>query len=348
MMKLFDLSRILEEQGFVNHIEGNSKLDIHSVNTLELAQKGEISFLSNAKYNNKLETTNASVVIVTLDQKVPEHLTVLRCSDPYAAITATIISIHGYRKHPQWGISEYSTIAESSRIGKNANIGPYVYISDHSVIGDNAVIYPGCFIGDHVTIGNNAILYPNVVIYDHSCLGNSIALQAGTVIGQDGLGYAKVEGEWMKIPQIGHAVIEDNVEMGANCAVDRATVGVTQIGKGSKFSDLVVIGHGTKLGERCMLVAQVGIAGSVEVGKDVTMAGQVGVAGHINIGDNVLIHAKSAVWSSLEGDTHYLGYPATQTNKYRRQAALVQHLPELRQRLRRLEAEVERLRKLSE
>jgi len=347
-MKLSELSHALSERGFANQIEGDPDLVIRSANTLEDAQEGEISFLANPKYKNKLTDTRASAVIVSPDETIPDGLTVLRCSNPYGAITATIILVHGYRKHPQWGIDARSCIADSAEIGENANIGPYVTISERTVIGNNATIYPGCFVGDYVTIGDDVILYPNVVIYDKSRIGNRVALHAGTVVGQDGLGYAPVDGKWLKIPQIGRVVIDDDVEMGANCALDRATMGETYIGKGTKFSDLVVIGHGTKLGERCMLVAQVGIAGSVDVGNDVTLAGQVGVAGHISIGDDVLVSAKSAVWSSIEEGAHYLGFPATNAYQYRRQAALVQHLPELRKRLRQLEAEVVRLRRLSE
>jgi UDP-3-O-[3-hydroxymyristoyl] glucosamine N-acyltransferase len=347
-MKLSALSQALAEQGFANQIDGESDLNIISANTLDDAQQGEISFLSNSKYKAKLGTTKASVVIVSPEETVPEHLTVIRTANPYGALTAVIVLIHGYRVHPHWGIDTQCRIDATAKIGKNANIGPFVTISEQVVIGSNATIYPGCYIGANVTIGDDVILYSNVTVYDKSRLGHRVALHAGTVIGQDGLGYAKVNNSWQKIPQAGHVVVDDDVEMGANCAVDRATLGYTYIGKETKFSDLVVIGHGTKLGERCMIVAQVGIAGSVDVGNDVTLAGQVGVAGHIRIGDNVLVHAKSAVWGSIEENANYLGFPATDANKYRRQALLVQKLPELRQRLRRLEAEVQRLRKASE
>ena len=347
-MKLSELSQALAEKGFANHIDGDTDLSIISANTLDDAQQGEISFLSNSKYKAKLGSTRASAVIVSPEEEVPEHLTVIRTENPYGALTAVIVLIHGYRVHPQWGIDEQCRINDTAQIGKNANIGPFVTISEQVVIGDNATIYPGCYIGGKVTIGDDVILYPNVTVYDGSRLGHRVALHAGTVVGQDGLGYASVNGSWQKIPQAGHVVIDDDVEMGANCAVDRATLGFTYIGKDTKFSDLVVIGHGTKLGERCMMVAQVGIAGSVDVGNDVTLAGQVGVTGHIRIGDNVLVHAKSAVWGSIEDNATYLGFPATDANKYRRQAALVKKLPELRQRLRRLEAEMERLRQASE
>ncbi|MGR9101128.1 MAG: UDP-3-O-(3-hydroxymyristoyl)glucosamine N-acyltransferase, partial [Gammaproteobacteria bacterium] len=268
-MKLEKLSELLAANGFKNQLEGDSQIEVISVETLEDAKQGQISFLSNPVYKDKLNTTQASAVIVNNDETVPSGLPVIKCNNPYGAIAATIILIHGYRRHPQWGIDGRSLIHPSACIGDNANIAPNVYIAENVVIGDNAIIYPGCYIANDVSIGDDVILYPNVVIYDGSVIGNKVSLHAGTVVGQDGLGYAPVNGEWLKIPQIGRAVIEDDVEMGANCAIDRATLGETRIRKGTKFSDAVVIGHGTKIGERCMFVAQVGIAGSVDVGNDV-------------------------------------------------------------------------------
>ena len=213
------------------------------------------------------------------------------------------------------------------------------------VIGANVTIYPGCYVGDDVIIGDDVILYPNVVIYDGSRLGDRVALHSGTVVGEDGLGYAPVEGKWVKIPQAGRVVIEDDVEMGACCALDRATLGETRIGRGTKFSDGVVIGHGTKVGEHCIFVAQVGLAGSVNVGDHVSLAGQVGVCGHLSIGDKAVVGAKSVVWSSIERGGNYLGYPAVESRSYRKQVATAQRLPEMHRRLRDLERQVEQLRK---
>lgn len=343
-MKLSVLSKYLEEQGFENVVDGDPDISVASANTLEDARKGEISFLANPRYKNKLKDSRASAVIVKADQEVPSGMAAIRCDDPYGALTAAIIRIHGYRRHPQWGKDPRADIDPSARIGEGANIGPFVTISKDVVIGDNATIYPGCYIGDGVTIGNDAILYANVVIYDGSRLGDRVTLHAGTVIGQDGLGYAPVGDDWLKIPQIGNVVIEDDVEIGAACAIDRATLGVTQIGKGTKFSDHVVIGHGTKTGERCMLVGQVGIAGSVTLGNHVILHGQVGVTGHTRIGDNSIVDAKSLVWRSIPDNAHYQGDPAIEVHRSRRRAALAIELPEMHQRLRELESEVDRLR----
>ena len=343
-MKLSELSHYLEQKGFPNSIDGNPELNITGVNTLHEAQTGEISFLANIKYRDQLFETKASAVIVNHDDIKPDSLTVIRCSDPYGALAATVIAIHGVRQHPQWGIDERTQISKGAKIGKNANIAPFVTIDDQVVIGDNVTIYPCCYIGYGAVIGDNVTLYPNVVIYDGSKIGNRVSLHAGTIIGQDGLGYASVNGRWMKIPQAGWAVVEDDVDMGANCAIDRATLGQTRIGEGTKFSDAVVIGHGTKVGKHNMYVAQVGLAGSVNVGDHVTMAGQVGVAGHLNIGDNVTIGAKTGIWSDLEANERYFGVPAFKWKQFWRQVAAMKEMPDALRKLRKLEKELAELK----
>ena len=342
-MKLEQLSQLLANEGFDNALEGDPNLQVQSVNTLEDALPGEISFLSNPKYKDALNSTRATAVIVNYQDDTPPDLPVIKCNNPYGAIAATIISIHGHRQHPQWGISDRAIIDDSSKIGDNANIAAGVHIAENVTIGANAVIYPGCYIADNVTIGDDVTLYPNVIIYDDSLLGNHVTLHAGTIIGQDGLGYAQVDGGWLKIPQIGRAVIDDNVEMGANCAIDRATVGETRVKQGTKFSDAVVLGHGTKIGERCMFVAQVGIAGSVDVGNDVQMGGQVGVSGHLRIGDNALINAKSGIWSSVEDNGRYFGIPASNSYQYWKQLAQNKRIPEMKQQIKKMTKQIEEL-----
>jgi UDP-3-O-[3-hydroxymyristoyl] glucosamine N-acyltransferase len=344
-MKLHELAEALAERGIGNQLDGDPNIRIHGVSTLADAAAGEISFLSNPKYTAQLEQTRATAVIVPTDAKLPQGLSAIRCQSPYSAMATATILIHGYRQHPQWGLDSRSEIAVTARIGPNANIGPFVTISRNVEIGANATIYPGCYIGDNACIGNDVILYPNVVIYDDSRIGNRVALHAGTVIGEDGLGYASVGESWLKIPQVGRVVIEDDVEMGAGCTLDRATLGETRIGSGTKFSDQVVIGHGCKVGNNCMIVAQVGIAGSVTVGNRVTLGGQVGIAGHLSIGDNAVVNAKSAVWASVEANQTVLGSPATEARRWQRQAANIRKLPDMRKRIRQLEAEVAELRK---
>jgi UDP-3-O-[3-hydroxymyristoyl] glucosamine N-acyltransferase len=343
-MKLSELAEILAERGFPNRLDGDPDILIHGVNTLSDASEGDISFLSNPKYTAQLGQTRASAVIVPEDARLPTGVSALRCRSPYSVMATATIVIHGYRKHPRWGIDPRTEVADSARIGPNANIGPFVAISADVSIGANATIYPGCYIGDRVSIGDDVILYPNVVVYDDSEIGDRVTLHAGSVIGQDGLGYARVEDAWLKIPQIGRVVIEDDVETGACCNLERATLGETRIGSGTKFGDQVVIGHGCKIGRNCMFVGQVGLAGSVTVGERVTMGGQVAVAGHLSIGDNTVINGKSGVWSSIDANMTVNGNPAIEAKRYRRQAATVRKLPEMRKQLQRLEQEVARLR----
>jgi UDP-3-O-[3-hydroxymyristoyl] glucosamine N-acyltransferase len=344
-IKLSELSQYLSEQGFANQIDGLEDPLLHGVNTLQEAGTGEITFLTNSKYRDQLTETRASATIVTTDELVPEGFTVLRCDDPYAAMASAILHIHGSRTHPQWGLSPRAHIDESARIGANPNIAPFVTIDAEASIGDNVTLYPGCYVGKGASLADDVTLYPNVTIYDGSRIGNRVSLHAGTVVGQDGLGYAPTGGRWMKIPQAGRAVIEDDVDMGASCAIDRATLGETRIGAGTKFSDAVVIGHGTQVGRHGMFVAQVGLAGSVKTGDHVTMGGQVGVAGHLTIGDNVTIGAKSGVWSDLEAGERYFGLPAFKWKQFWRQVAAIKELPDLVRKIRRLEKEVETLKK---
>ncbi len=344
-VSLKELSEFLAEQGFPCDIDGDPDIGIVGVATLDGAGTGDISFLANPKYRNQLARTKASAAIVGPDDSRPVGVTVLRCANPYAAITAAIIRIHGYRQHPVWGISDQANIDSSATIGAGANIAPGVNIAANVSIGANATIYPGCYIAEGVTIGDDLTLYPNVVIYDGCRLGDRVSLHSGTVVGEDGLGYAPVDGTWFKIPQAGNVVIEDDVEMGACCTLNRATLGETRIGKGTKFSDGVVIGHGTKVGEHCIFVAQVGIAGSVDIGDHVQLAGQVGVCGHLEIGDNVVVGAKSVVWSSIESGENYLGYPAVESRAYRKQVAAARRLPEMRKRVADLEADLARLKR---
>lgn len=345
---LVDLSSIIENNGFANDIDGQTAIDLTGVNTLEDAGPGDISFLANHRYAHLLSETKASVVIVGRDDRKPKELTVLRCDNPYAAVTVAIIRIHGHREHPAWGIDRHAIIADGVRIGEGADIGPYVTVRDGVVIGKNVTIYPGCYIGDGAVVGNDVTLFPNVVLYDGVRLGDRVTIHAGTVVGEDGLGYAPVDGRWLKIPQVGSVLIEDDVEIGAVCAIDRATLGTTRIGRGSKLSNLIVVGHGARIGEDCMIVAQAGFAGSCIIGNHVSVAGQVGVGGHLTVGDNARLGAQSGVHWNIEPNVECLGTPAVKSMDFHRQTSLIHRLPEMKKRVQALEKEVERLRKRME
>lgn len=343
-MRLSQLCTALDTVGLSARLEGDDRI-VHGVNTLDDAASGEISFLSNPKYLRTLEKTKASAVIVGDSVTVPPSLSAIRSSDPYAAITVAIITIHGYRKHPKWGVSKAASIDSSAKIGANANIAGGATIGADVCVGDNCTIYPGCYVADRVVIGHDVILYPNVVIYDDCILGDRVTIHAGSVVGEDGLGYAPRDGKWMKIPQVGRAVLGDDVELGANCTIDRATLGQTEIGSGTKFGNVVVIGHGTKIGPDCMFVGQIGIAGSVTVGRHVTIAGQVGVAGHLSIGDHVRIGAQSGISGNVPEGAEVLGAPAIPIEKAKRSLLAMQKLPEWTKRLKDLERMVADLQK---
>lgn len=335
----------LEQHGLQPTLQGDPQRPINGVATLEEAVVGQISFLSNPKYERALKTTRASAVVLRPEVEAPPHLDLIRVADPYAAITALLVELHGYRRHgPVPAQAGPPRIAPSAQIGEGAIIHPGVTIEEDVVIGPNAVIYPGCYIGPRCRIGARLLLYPNVVIYDETRIGDRVTIHAGSVIGNDGLGYAPVGGKWVKIPQIGIVEIGDDVEIGANCAIDRATLGRTIIGAGTKFSNLIAIGHGTQVGEHCMFVAQVGVAGSVTVGKHVTLAGQVGVAGHLRIGDNATVGAKAGVINDVPPGETYLGQPALPIRETKRNVAYIMRLGELNETVKRLEKELAELK----
>lgn len=328
-------------------LEGEDR-DIEGLDTLENAGPDCISFLANDKYLNALQKTKAAAVLVMPGIDVPDGVSAVRCDNPYAAMTAALIGLHGHRSHPQWGISDKAVIHPSAEVGDGVNIGPYVTISEGAKVGPRCNLYPGSFVGPHATIGKECTLFPNVVIYDDSQIGDRCTIHANSVIGEDGLGYAPVGEKWMKIPQVGRAILGDDVEIGANCSIDRATLGTTTIGNGTKFSNQVTIGHGCQVGEDCMFVGQVGLAGSTTIGRHVTMAGQVGTAGHLTIGDNATVGAQAGVAGNLEGGKVYLGSPAHPIQDAKRAMAAMIKLPAYVQRIRQLEKELKSIRALIE
>lgn len=342
-LKLSELCERLTQAGFSSRLEGADRV-VGGVNTLGEASDGEITFLANPKYLAALRTTRAAAVIVKPEVPTPPTVSAVRCDDPYGAVTVAIISLHGHRQHPRWGLSPAAAIHPSARLGKNPNIAAGVTIDAEVVVGDNCTLYPGCYIAHGARLGDDCTLYPNVVVYDHCRLGNRVTVHAGSVIGEDGLGYAPQGEKWVKIPQVGCAVLGDDVEIGANCTIDRATLGQTEIGAGTKFGNVVVIGHGTKVGPDCLFVGLVGVAGSVTIGRHVMFAGQVGVAGHIQIGDGASVGAQAGIAGNVEPNATVFGSPAISAETARRSMAVIPKLPEWTRRIRDLEREVSELR----
>lgn len=307
-------------------LAGDGNVAITGVGTLEDAQPGQVTFLANPKYLKQLETTSASAVIVAPSVKI-DRLPLLKAKDPYYAFALAVRHLHGPRKHPFAGIHPRATVDASASIG------------------EGTIIYPGAYVGPRARVGRDCVLFANVVVYDDCVIGDRVTVHANTSIGPDGFGYATNGGIHHKIPQIGNVVIEDDVEIGSNCSIDRAALGSTVIGKGSKLNDLIAIGHNTKMGPHCLIVSQVGIAGSSTIGHHVTLAGQVGVAGHIEVGDNVTVGAQAGVTNSVPEQSVLLGSPAMPIRQARRVAAVFVQLPELQERVKKVEQAVEELSK---
>jgi UDP-3-O-[3-hydroxymyristoyl] glucosamine N-acyltransferase len=316
-MKLQDLAREIEAE-----LTGDGSIDVTSAATLEDAQPGQLSFLSNPKYASQLSTTKASAVVVAPNVKA-DGVALLKAKDPYYAFRQAVVRLHGFRKHPFTGVH------------------PKAHVDPAATVGEGTLVYPGVFIGPRAKIGRDCILYANVVVYDDCVLGDRVTLHSGTVVGQDGFGYATVQGVHHKIPQTGNVIIEDDVEIGANCAIDRATLGSTVIGMGTKMGNLMDIGHGSKIGPYCLFVGQVGVAGSVTIGHHVVMAGQVGIAGHLKIGDLVTIGAQAGVIADIPEKSTVVGAPAMPAQQARRVYSIFTQLPELVERVKELEKKAE-------
>lgn len=326
-------------------IEGNGDTVVNSFAKIEEGHEGAISFLANPKYTHYIYTTASSVVLVA-DDFIPEQplkCTLIKVADPYATV-ASLLDMASKMMEPKLiGIEQPCFIAEGVEIPDNAYIGAFAYIGKGAVIGSGVKIYPNAYIGENVTIGDDTIVYPNVTVY-HSCkIGNRCVLHSGAVIGADGFGFAPVDGHYNKIPQIGIVELEDDVEIGANTTVDRATMGHTLIKSGTKLDNLIQVAHNCVIGHDTVMAAQVGVAGSTKIGDNCMVGGQVGFKGHINVGNNVQIGAQSGIAGNARDNSRLMGSPAIDMGKYVRQAALTKNLPWLFDRLKELEKRIAEL-----
>lgn len=294
---------------------------ITGVAPLADATETELSFLANPKYAPQLEMTRAAAVLVSRELE-GDSARWIRVDNPYFAM-ATVVARFFDRKPLPQGISAQASIAGSARLGRNVAVGAFASIGENVVLGDDVAIFPNVTIGDGVTIGEGTIVYPQVSIYHGCAIGRRCILHSGVVIGSDGYGFATAGGKHHKIPQIGIVRIEDDVEIGAGSTIDRAALGETVIGEGTKIDNLVQVGHNVKIGKHCFLVAQVGIAGSAELGDYVAVAGQSGVAGHLRVGHRAQIAAKSAALDDVPDDAKVMGIPAVPFREFaRREGAL--------------------------
>jgi len=330
-------------------LEGPPELEIRGVAGMEYAEAGQITFLANRRYFQLLHSTLASAVLVEEGIKMARHtdlppLAALRTPNPYLAFAH---ALELFYQQPSYapGIHPTAIIAKSARIGEGAHIGPYCYVDEEAEIGRNVVLHSFVTIYRGAKIGDDFFAHAHAVVREFCRIGDRVILQNGVVIGGDGLGFAKQkDGTWYKMTQSGPAVLEDDVEVQANACVDRATVGETRIGRGTKLDDLVLIGHASRVGSDTMLCGQVGLAGSTKVGRNCILAGQVGTAGHLTVGDGSVITAQSGVPNDVPPRSLYSGYPAVENREWLKTMAALNRLPELQKRVRELETQVERLK----
>ncbi len=329
-------------------LTGDGDKKVSGVAPLEEAGEADVSFLANAKYIKHMAATGAAAVIVPADYDGPGPA-LIRCKDPYFAFRQVMVEFYGFRRPEFEGVDPRANVHPTAELGDNVRVAPFVTISAGCKIGSGAAIYPGAYIGTDCRIGSECVIHPNVTLYDGSVLHDRVTIHAGTSIGQDGFGYSTHAGDdevtrHYKIPQAGWVEIEDDVEIGACCAIDRATMGATVIGAGTKMSNLVAIGHGTRLGRHCLMVAQAGIAGSTMVGNYCVFAGQSGVVGHIRIGDGVRVGAKTGVTKDVSPGQEVLGSPAMPRGQAKRALLSLSQLPQLRDAMKKLNKDVATLK----
>jgi UDP-3-O-[3-hydroxymyristoyl] glucosamine N-acyltransferase len=322
-------------------IEGNADATVSSFGKIEEAQEGQLTFFANPKYEDFLYTTGASIAIIheNYELRQPVKPTLIRVPDAYSAFALLLSKYQEMATQQMKGIQQPSFIAETAKLGTDVFVGAFSYIGDGVSVGNNTKIFPGTFIGDNVTIGEGCILHPGVKVYHDCVLGNGVVIHAGTVVGGDGFGFApQADGSFKKVPQIGNVVIEDNVEVGANTTIDRATMGSTIIRAGAKLDNLIQIAHNVEIGTSTVIAAQAGVSGSTKIGANVMIGGQAGLVGHIQIADGSRINAQSGVSKSLkEPFSSVTGSPAADYTSALRSQAVFRNLPELEKRIHELE-----------
>ncbi len=339
-MKLADIANLVNGKPV-----GDGNTDIKDIASLEDAKAGDISFLTSRKYHQLIESTKASALILPPDDwdcKIPYIV----CEDPNVAFAMLMQHFHNHVKFQKEGIHPTAILESNVRLGDGISIGANVYIEEGVKIGQHSTIFPNCFIGSNTLIGDEVTIYPNVTIREEIEIGNRVIIHAGSVIGSDGFGYAENEGQYSKIPQVGIVIIEDDVEIGANCCIDRATLGATKISRGVKLDNLIQIAHNVEIGENSVIAAQTGISGSSKIGKNAKFGGQVGLVGHITIGENVAIGAQTGVTKSHPDNIVLSGYPARPHNEQLKLEGSLGRIPKLIRRIRDLENEVKELKKL--
>ncbi|MEI7628366.1 MAG: UDP-3-O-(3-hydroxymyristoyl)glucosamine N-acyltransferase [Bacteroidota bacterium] len=328
-------------------VEGNPVAAVAAFGKIEEATAGQIAFLSNPKYEEWLYNSTASIIIVndSLELKQTVTATLIRVPDAYSAFAVLLSKYQEIVSQQLVGIQEPSYIAKTAKLGEGIFVAAFCHIGEHVKIGNNVKLYPGVVIGDGTVIGDHVVLHAGVKVYHQCILGNRVIIHAGTVVGGDGFGFApQADGSYSKIPQIGNVIIEDDVEIGSNTTIDRATMGSTIIHKGSKLDNLIQVAHNVEIGSNTVIAAQAGISGSAKVGNGVMIGGQVGTAGHIIIADGSKIAGQTGVTKSIKiPNKSHNGTPALEFTSSLRIQALTRSLPEMEKRIRELEKTIQQL-----
>ena len=316
-------------------VEGNDQVLIDSLAKIENGKEGSLSFLGNPKYNKFLSSSKSSIVLVQNDYTIDESLskTLIRVKDPNEAFSK-LLDLFGNENSKRIGVDETSSVDSTVLIGNNVHIGTFSICEKDSIIGEDSKIFSQVFVGENVSVGKNTIIYPGVKIYNNSVIGNNCIIHSGTVIGSDGFGFnLDKKGNQLKVVHNGNVIIEDNVEIGANCTIDKATLGSTIIKKGVKIDNLVQVAHNVEIGESTVIAACVGIAGSTSIGKNCMIGGQAGISGHLKIGDRVMVQAQSGVMKSIPSDTTIMGMPAFNYIDYNKSYVHFKNLPKIMSKL---------------
>ncbi len=322
-------------------VDGDPQLELLGFAPAHTARPGDLTFAENAAYFSAAESSAAAAILVGLDLPASAK-TLIRVAHPRVAF-ARVLPLFFPEPQLSAGIHPSSVVAPGAVVDPTAHVGPHCVIGAHARIGPRCALHGGNHVGEECQIAEDTVLYPNVVIYSRAQIGARVRLHAGCVIGSDGYGYVFDQGAHRKIPQVGTVVIQDDVEIGANTTIDRGALGATVIGRGTKLDNLVQIAHNVVTGEHCLIVAQVGIAGSTRLGSYVTLAGQMGIAGHLKIGSRVTVGAQSGVMSNIPDGEKWLGSPAVPERQAKRQYIAIQHLPDLRRQIDQLEARIRTL-----
>ena len=335
----YRLGELAERIG--GRVHGDADLVLRGVATLADAGPDELSFLTNPRYRKAADSTRAGAVLVGPGVSLPGR-NLIEAAEPYVALAEVLKLLHPETESGA-GVSPDARVADSASLGDDVDLAPFAGVGERAQRGDRVRLAPGAVVGDGCRVGADSWIGPRAVLYPGTRVGARCVIHAGVVLGSDGFGFAQSGGTHRKVPQIGRVVVEDDVEIGANSTVDRAGIGETRIGHGTKIDNLVMVAHGVQIGPHSLLVAQSGVAGSTRVGERFTIAGQSGVAGHLTIGDDVSVGAKSAVLEDVPSRSVVSGVPAMDHRAWRRAQAIVRRLPELRSKLREIEQRLERL-----